>query len=168
MISYSCDWCGETVDPDEWVELRTSRPRRSRLSEDSGYIGHYHEDCWTSVHGALHAAHDMGQDLEALPTGHGPDELWDRQLFEEKWVTGVKGNGRMCLSERLDREGLSLEGQRWPIHTWGIRTLGDLHRAVEDGTLLMIKGIGPKTFDAIRCSVLQYVTANGGSVEATT
>jgi hypothetical protein len=24
-ITYTCDWCAETVDPDAWVELRTHR-----------------------------------------------------------------------------------------------------------------------------------------------
>jgi hypothetical protein len=150
-IVCTCDWCGETVPDDDRVTLRTERLLRNRLAGGDGYVGHYHEECFDSVREALHAAHDIGQDLGAIPSaGDGP---LDEPIFEEGRYAKVR--------DSLEATGLTLHPVAFEIKQYGILTVGALIQAVETGELLKIRGIGPKTFAQVHRNVNLFIRESG-------
>jgi hypothetical protein len=153
-ITYTCDWCGEGADGDEFVTLSTSRSRRSPHYGNSGWVGHYHEDCFESVREALRTAHDVGQDLRGLSTATTRVGPWEEPLYRD----------RHWLRDELRLKGLTLGTLCFQIKSTGILTTGDLRAAVCDGSLRRVIGVGPKTFDTIKRGLEAFAEAEGVTV----
>jgi hypothetical protein len=164
-ITITCDYCGEAIDREDsqlvTLQARGDKggPKRDRWK--SGYLAHYHgEPCYTRVFDEILAIHQ--DELERIPTAT-PDEIakWmpgDEGLspldFEPLFVIEMMERGDGSLHD-LPRERAELveRGLKFRNHfrvfDRGIRTLGDLRRAVNDESLLTVGMIGPKAFAAI-------------------
>jgi hypothetical protein len=170
-ITITCDYCGEEIQRlgQQTVTITAvgdkGGAKRDRWKD--GYVGHYHgEPCYREVmHGilALHQGHD---ELERIPTAT------DEQIAE--WKPGDEGEHELDFAPLFDIrliEMAALDPQETPtlrgewkqrglyfpndygVLARGIRTLGDLRRAIDDGRLMGVKMIGPKRHDEIKSAL---------------
>ncbi len=164
----TCDWCGREIVRDGREQMMTilargdrGGPKQERWTD--GHLGHYHgRSCWPRAFDAIVDVHRQNR-LEAIPTAtpeqlaalRPPDHAGESPLdYEPLWA-----GERPCLRQELMDAGLRLlPGNRsyermQPIRDAGIETFGDLRRAVENRSLLQVKGIEPSTFTTIQGSV---------------
>ena len=184
MIQVRCDYCGEEIDRARGdvqcitvhAEGDKGGPKRRRWRD--GYVAHYHgEPCYHAVFDAIQEIHEPDDGLEGIPTAtaaqlaarpsldHADDSPLDLQtLFEERDNPGGASFPLYRLSSDLRGSGLTLGGiYPGDYVREGIRTVGDLKRAIDDGTILNIAGVGPKTAAKVEAGLLRYLSTLGVS-----
>jgi hypothetical protein len=111
----TCDRCGETIDHDDpGVTLDAHYNAAAIREEDvrSGWVAHYHLDCWTEVYDALR--NEMGRDR--LPRGRAirarieakdreRKEVWARRPIRDRehLLLNILGEDRLTVLELTER-----------------------------------------------------------------
>jgi hypothetical protein len=171
----TCDYCGELIDRGDdltqmvTVEARGDKggPKRSRWK--SGYVGHYHgQPCWRTVFEAIKGIHEPDDGLESIPTAtpaqlaelragdHAGESPLDHEpLFEEVY------NARCGQAFPRKRRGTPSFAGVSPYHVFdaGIRTVGDLRRAIKEGTILEVTNVGPRTAARIEAELANFLAS---------
>lgn len=80
-FTYSCDWCGRDVVPDDDMATlsvegthrgKSTFADRTAAGEIDGYLGHYHQHgCWEQIRDRVYMVHEHAQALESIPTISG-------------------------------------------------------------------------------------------------
>jgi hypothetical protein len=185
-VQITCDYCGDEIGKLHTVQMVTltargdkGGPKRERWKD--GYIGHYHGQCYGVVFRSILEFHKREDELETIPTAT-PDQIaeWKpgdegehaldfEPLFDCRVGQWGDGSERVMRQLRGDlaKRGLCLPNNH---RVWdrGIRTLGDLRRAIEDQSLLSVSMIGPKRFEEIKTAVARlYFAESIASAEVT-
>ncbi len=165
-ITVSCDYCGkpiETYDAQQvtlWAKGDEGGSRRGRWKD--GYVAHYHgEPCFEDVIEAIRLIHEDGDNLEAIPTAT-PAQLAEWQPGdhegETRWITSL--STRITATVMCSASQEALLGDVFPhrFRDCGIATIGDLRRAIADGGIRRVEGIGPRKAASIEAALKAYVS----------
>jgi hypothetical protein len=162
---WTCDWCGDEIvrDKQQMVTVSANADKKGLKRERwcSGYVGHYHGKCWAEVHEAIDLIHEAAPGLAAIPVASAKDVLSSRPHFVDDLPLFMENGlwngamhcetlGGLIETGRLDVQNLRREG---------IVTLGQLCSAIDDESLRLIRGVGPRTFAEIRGSLERLLAA---------
>jgi hypothetical protein len=147
--SWTCDVCGQRVSSPEMVTLTTTA---GADVEDyrAGYLGHFHDDCWTDVvHRAVDDVIDMHREVASV--------LARIPVAREFEIEVARRAHRLPNGQRPYEPDPDLArllaglppGVRSALPRAGVRTLEQLAR-MTDQELLAIERVGAKTVAYVR------------------
>lgn len=149
-----CDRCGASVGGD-FVTLNISAPGLKDNRDYNGYIAHYHPECFDEVHGDIEDAADRmpAPAPDSVVALNAIATVSDRRISELRDQHRRVGDGRRVWEAKSELHGLlrsiGLDRVFYDLERLRIASVEDL-AAIPDIELCAIRGIGPKTVEAIR------------------
>lgn len=136
--TFTCDWCGEDVGVREYVQL-TAEASKKRTGWSSGWVAHYHGECFESIRDMLDLLRETGSDLAGLPvTESTSDADEDRSIAD--YVERVNaGTVPEYFNRRMSRA----------LERAGLLTLEEISEWTE-AEIAELEGIGPGTIYSLR------------------